>query len=83
MSLKDYSTKALEIELEKREKELNTPPAQLENPDFTELKKLLARLNQEMIDGEEDDDAKQWIYEEAISAVYGPSYWVWLKERSR
>ena len=83
MGLNNYPTKTLEIELERRKKELNAPPAPLEKPDFNKLKELVVRLVKDEANGEDDDNRDHWIYEAAMDAVYGETYWKWHRERNR
>ena len=73
-----------ELEQRRKERELATMPKPVENPDWTEVKKMC----QEVIDGLAkegwyDEDLKHYIYESAMEAVFGKDVFTWMNKRGR
>lgn len=72
----------LKAELERRKKIERSPPAPLPNPDFSGLRQMIiemvanAAVSQCM-----DEDADHYVYEAAIEAVYGKSFWAWRNKQ--
>lgn len=70
MSLRDCSIEELEAELDRRNNSPEIPP--LPNPDFTKLIRCVQEcVQQVVVDGYDDDDNTQYVYEEALQAIYG------------
>ena len=81
--LREFSIIELKEELMKREKIIEKKPKPLSNPDFRDLIKECV----EYIDGisssigdYDTDDGQTWIFEKAISAVFGNKGWDYIHE---
>lgn len=75
----------LEAELERRRKakEEAAIPKPLAAQDFTALREVCARYIKELADDEYDEDTEHYIYEAAMTALYGKKVWDWISERVR
>jgi hypothetical protein len=86
MPIEQYSDDELRQELEQREKAQQNAaiPKPVECPDFEGLKEQCAQYITEIIrTGWADDDIEHYIFEAALSAVYGNSVWEWVNSRIR
>jgi hypothetical protein len=80
--LHQIPTADLRTELERREKEASKAPLPLAHPDFSALVKTITDGVARAVDEEyEDEDFKRYVYEAALTAVYGGTYWKWRNER--
>jgi hypothetical protein len=80
LSIEDLE-KAIE---EKKEIEFKeSMPKPLSNPDYKILKQTAITIIEKMADEDycDDNSNKQWIYEAAMEAVFGPSVWQWIINR--
>jgi hypothetical protein len=74
VTLKDFTEAVLRRELERRA-QMPAIPEPLAAPDFTPVVNLVLDDVAQIVHGERDEDMRQYIYEEAIKAVYGPDIW--------
>ena len=84
-TLTKATTKELEVELERRNiKARLPPPPQLDAPDFTMLRTIardgLADAHEK---GYVDKNFDHYIYETALTALYGEQIWQWLRTVER
>ena len=83
MSIRDLSIAELEAELARRKSAPHSGPVVLEKPDFASLVKCITDgVARTVTDKYEDEDFKYYVYEEAIEAVYGKSFWEWKRANS-
>lgn len=76
--LRSYSDDELKAELEDRKSIDKQPPKPLENPDFTLLINTVVDGVARMVEDQyEDDDLKEYIYESAMTCIYGKSFFDW------
>lgn len=82
-NLQSVSYEDLKSEIEKREEELNSIPKPLESPDFLRLIDTVQRFIQALSNNDYDDNWKDYIYEEAIRAIYGDNdkFRKWINKR--
>ena len=80
--LKCYDTEALEEELRRREREEReqAKPQPIDNPDWSRVQQNCEEyIDRIHVAGEPPKDAKQYIFEAAIEAVYGGrDVWHWI-----
>lgn len=57
-------------------------PEKLAKPDFTKLEKYLQRMVEAAHAGERCKAHKQYVFEEACEAFFGPKFWDWYNESS-
>ena len=62
----------------------NGRPQPLAEPNYEKLQKLCADLINEMAIGSyhSEQDWRIWIYEEALTAIYGPKIFDWINKNS-
>jgi len=78
MNIRDFTKEQLEEELARREKD--DQPKPLEEPNWLPLYKMcLSRLD-DITNGDADSDGRQYIYEAAMTAVFGNGVWVYINE---
>ncbi len=83
MSLKHLTDTELYAELERRKqaREVNDKPKPVEDPNWD----LVARMCRDEIDQIEsnthDEDMRQYIYEAALTAVFGVDVFKWINKR--
>lgn len=85
MGLSKLSTADLEAELAKRKKQKKGAPAPLDKPDFTSLIQMIVDEVEDQIEngvGEDESDFDHMVYEAAMEAVYGPTYFEWFKAQT-
>lgn len=81
-TLEDATTEELEKELERRKTSGGLPSQPLANPDFTPLRGLvISGIEQAAKEQFQDDDFKHYVYEAAVTAVYGPTFWDWRNKQ--
>lgn len=78
--LNQYSTEALLAEIAKRKKLEENKPKPLNSPNFDKLIEACELFIENLSSGRVDEDDRNFIFEEAISAVYG-NVWKWINER--
>lgn len=80
--VEDMSIEDLEKIIAEKKKVLTTVPPKLETPDLEKLERIIEEHMQTVADGSyhEDDDDKQFIFEEAIQAYYGKAIWTWYNK---
>lgn len=77
-SLRDIPDDVLQEEIGRRKAKQEAldalaRPQPLESPDWTALIKMVVKhVNNELSGKEEDDGIENYIYEQAVDAVYGP-----------
>jgi hypothetical protein len=83
MKLDKVSTEELERELAKRkEAQVMEAPTPLANPDFSAMTAMIVEgTNGTAKTGREDSDFQIYVYEAAMTAVYGEDFFDWLNER--
>lgn len=70
--IRNASKEELLAELQRREKAAYAKP--LANPDFSNLREtVIDGVNTAIENKYKDDDFKQWVFESAMEAVYGPN----------
>jgi hypothetical protein len=73
--------KAQMAQLQQKLNQLENLPMPLENPDFRQLKKYaISHINCLANNGIVDEDDKQYIFEEALKAVYGKDIFIWYNK---
>ncbi len=80
--LAKYSDDELAKELARRKSYKKIKPLVVSCPNFTELISLCASHIDDIDSGNEDEDTRQFIYEEAMMAVYGKDIFKWINERT-
>lgn len=78
MGIESYTDDELKMELELRrsKKEKRNIPKQLENPNLT----LLREMCRDYVESEyKDKNFEYYIFETAISAIYGTDIWDYIK----
>lgn len=82
MDITQATERELRNELDKRARN-STAPHPLAKPDFKVLEELvISNVSEQISNGiKEDDDTEYYIYEEALTAVYGKDYWKWLSQK--
>ena len=84
MDIKDFSPEELQDELNRRdEKEkISNKPQLIENPDLTGLKNTIGEYIDSIFDGtyHEDSDIRHWIFEAAVTAIYGKDVFDWINK---
>jgi hypothetical protein len=76
--LSNVKTEDLQRELSKRAVDATKPPAPLEQPSFTDLREMvIAGINKAADERYQDDDFAHYVYEAAMTAVYGPDFFAW------
>jgi len=74
-NIRTASTEALEAELARRKETSSARPTPLPTPDWAPLVNLIT-------EGEhQDDDFAHYVYEAAMTAVYGEAYWEWRRKQ--
>lgn len=85
-NLKSVSDVELEQELARRKADAARaiPPAPLPNPDFTGLREMIVKGIEFFAEnGYDSKDFQHYVYEEALTAVYGRDFWKWRNARMR
>lgn len=78
MSLSDYSDEALQEELEERQK-LKKIPQPLNGIDYSEVYASAVEYMTGLSEsGSEPKDAKHYMYETVMEAIYGPEIWDYI-----
>jgi len=85
--LENITTEELRAELDRREnaeKEI-AKPKQLESMDFTALRSLCQRYIDDIdkVGGYVDENYRHYIYETAISAIFGKGVWEWINQKRK
>ena len=79
MSLKNVPLKELQDELERRSKGAPAIPQPIENPDFAQLIKTCKEHLETIVEeGYIDDDGTEYIYEAAMTALYGDGIFTYI-----
>lgn len=84
--LEEFDTVQLEAELERRKQEekRRNMPRRLDNPDWSAVEKMCEEyINALAWNGRPPKDADHYIYEAAMTAVFGNGVWVWINKRLR
>lgn len=80
--LQNLTTEELESELKKRKDESKKLPPMLPNPDFTKLiETIISGLTRATKDDYLDDDIKTYVWEEALTAIFGKDFFAWRKKQ--
>lgn len=76
--LKKATEEELLAELQRRQKPQAPAPMPVKNSDFGPLIKMVTEIvAQSILNGYENDDFKSYVFEVAMTAIYGPGYWPW------
>jgi hypothetical protein len=81
MDIKDLTREELEEELARREKDKKPKP--LEEPNWLPLYKLCLSMLDDITSGDADSDGRHYIYEAAMTAVFGNKVWAYINEMTR
>ena len=83
--LSNFTDEQLQAELARREeaKKQREIPKPRSNVNFSKLQKLIEDEVACRANGVGSEDFKQWIFEEAMNSVYGPSIWEWWNKHHR
>jgi hypothetical protein len=84
MDLRKVSKEQLLAEIQRREAEeqRSALPRPLSNPNFDSLVKTVIHGVEETVEsGYQDEDFKHYVYEAAVQAVYGDSFWNWKRKK--
>jgi hypothetical protein len=76
MNLDQFTDDQLKAELERREKKCLSSPAMIENPDFSEVKKMVMAQTESLRAGKYCKYGQE-IWEAVLEAYYGRNYWDW------
>lgn len=82
MNLQAVTDEQLRDELSRREaaRKSAPPPVAIEKPDFSALIACITEGVNEMVKEQRaDDNFKSYVYETAMEAVFGRSYWIWRR----
>lgn len=79
MDLKDISTDDLVAEMDKRKKEVGRPKPR-QDIKFEDLIGTCEAILQDIVKRGYSKDAADYIYESAMSCIYGPDIWEWINE---
>ena len=82
--LKDATDKELEAELAARKKarEAGDRPVALAQPDWKPVLKMAAdHMKAIESNGREDEDFDHYLYEAAMTAIYGPNVFKWINKK--
>lgn len=82
MPLSEYSIEELEQHLEIRKAAKREPPMSNRSIDWSSLRKLVFEYVVFIAsdDYHEDNDYKGYIFESALTAIYGQPIWDWINE---
>jgi len=81
--LETFDTAQLEAELKRRkeEEEEGAKPKPIDSPDWSDVVECCIFYIDELhTKGYAHSDSKQYIFEEAVSAVFGRTVWKWINE---
>ena len=78
--LQNFSKEELQEELERREKTVLSKPIPFINPDFRQVHKLCIGYVNQVASGEDDEDLTHYIFEAAVTAVYGEKVWDYINK---
>lgn len=79
MGIELFSDAELQAELKRREE---LAPIPVDEPSYVELRKtIIGGVEQAIKDKREDEDFEHYVYEVAITAVYGRKYWTWRNQQ--
>jgi methionine salvage enolase-phosphatase E1 len=84
MDLRKVSKDQLLAEIQRREAEeqRSAAPRPVANPNFDDLRETVIRGVEETVEsGYQDEDFKHYVYEAAVQAVYGKSFWEWKRKK--
>jgi hypothetical protein len=78
--LTKFTDQQLAEEIERRKKIATIPPQPLSNPDWAPLQStILYGHNESVRNGYVDDDLEHYVFEAAMTAVFGQRYWEWRR----
>jgi len=82
-NLEGVSVEEMRAVIEKREQDEKLAamavPTPLQNPDFAPLVQLCKGYIEDLNEfGVADEDYNGWMFESAMSAVFGPNIWEWI-----
>lgn len=84
MNLANYSDLQLRAEIERREQIAKIPaPTVQTNIDITPVIDLVVSWVTRLADGKHNDDIKDYVFEAAVTAVYGMDAWKWINAVQR
>ncbi len=77
-----FTNEELQAELERRKALAAHPLQPIDNPDFTILIKCVVDgVNETIKEQHQDSNLPYYVYEAAITAIYGNSYWEWRNKQ--
>ena len=83
MTLDSFSTKQLEDEIQKRQKQEADKIPPIVQPDFRPLIKVCQEYIDDLANnGYVDEDMKEYIFEAAMEAIFGKVVWKYIKEKT-
>jgi hypothetical protein len=82
LDLKNVTNEQLKTELMRRVQRKANAPEPVVEPDFSSVIKLAVNIRDEIVGGEyhEDSAFPQYMFEEAMKAVYGDDFFVWFNK---
>jgi len=81
MSLKEYSEKELQQELNDRKQRKQDTPTPVEEPDYSDVFASAVEYITELSEtGSEPKDYPQYVFETVMEAVYGKNVWDYINE---
>lgn len=74
--------KRISAELQNRQAARSIHPSRLDTIDWNPLIKMVEEAEaKSAADGYEDDDNRAYIYQEVMTAIYGPNYFAWRRKQ--
>lgn len=81
MNIKQFSVSELEKELERR-KRLRVIPNPVDDPDYKDLIGVCKQYLHELAEyGHADDDYEHYIFEAAMTAIFGKDVWKFVNSK--
>lgn len=76
-----FSSEELESELKRRDRRKQSFPQPLENPDYRPLETLCREYLEHYRDHDREmKDGTHWIYETALTCIYGTKVYDWINQ---
>lgn len=81
-NITNLSTSELEDELRRRQQPPDAAPVPVLSPNWGPVIECITfGTAQSIKDGHENDDFQHYVYEAAMTAVYGDEYWIWRRKQ--
>ncbi len=81
MHIRNHSDEELAAEIERRKQPQQTKPQPVDNPGWFGLIELLESIISDVDQKGYSKDCKQWIFEKALTVLYGNDIFNWWDER--